>query len=458
MNIDAIKNFIKSNSMPKVFFKYYFIVVVIGSFLLRLPVSLNSGADVTLFDTLFTATSAVSVTGLAVVSTIDTFSLFGQIVIMILIICGGMGIMAIKASIYLLFRLKLDSKDRRLLMSEQQHDKNIGMAKLVKQILSITIIITSIGFIMLSSRFYFYYDMNINDSIWYGLFHSISAINNAGFDLFGNSLIDFSNDYFVQSIFIFLIIFGGIGFPIIVELSRFITHKIKRSRNLFRVSLFSKLTLSTYFIILLIGFLFIFFVEYNNGLAYNDNTFTDKVFLALFQSVTTRNAGFATTDLSRFSSSTLFMMTIMMFIGAAPSSTGGGIRTTTFAVIAVYVYNKAINREQIVTFKRRLPQKTITSAFLTFTLGIMILFVGTIIILVFDNLPASDVMFEVASAFGTTGLSTGITANLTRISQFVLIVIMFTGQIGITTMLGVWTSDDRKKEHVQYAEENVLVG
>lgn len=458
MNIESIKNFIKSKSTPKIFFKYYFSIVVIGSFLLRLPISLTGETDVTLFDTLFTATSAVSVTGLAVTSTVDSFSFFGQIIIMILIICGGMGVMAIKASIYLLFRLKLDSKDRRLLMSEQQHDKNIGMAKLVKQILYITLIITTIGFILLSSRFYFYYEMSLKDSLWNGLFHSVSAINNAGFDLFGNSLINYSDDYFVQTIFMFLIIFGGIGFPIIVEMSRFFAHKIRRDKHLFRISLFSKLTLSTYFIILVVGFLFIFFVEYNHGLAYNDNTFTDKVFLALFQSVTTRNAGFATTELSRFSSPTLFMMTIMMFIGAAPSSTGGGIRTTTFAVLAVYVYNKAINREQVVAFKRRLPNATVTSAFLTFTLGIMILFVGTIIILIFDKLPASDVMFEVASAFGTTGLSTGITAGLTRVSQFVLIMIMFTGQIGITTMLGVWMSDDRKRDHFQYAEENVLVG
>lgn len=458
MNIEAIKNFIKSESMPKVFFKYYFTIVVIGSFLLRLPISLTGHTEVTIFDTLFTATSAVSVTGLAVTSTVDSFSIFGQIIIMLLIICGGMGVMAIKASIYLLFRLKLDSRDRRLLMNEQQHDKNIGMAKLVKQILFITMIITTIGFILLSSRLYFFYDMELGKSLWYGLFHSVSAINNAGFDLFGNSLINYSDDYFIQTVFMLLIIFGGIGFPIIVELSRFVSHKLQNRKQIFRISLFSKLTLSTYFIILLIGFLFIFFVEYNNGLAYNDNTFMDKVFLALFQSVTTRNAGFATTELSRFSSSTLFMMTLMMFIGAAPSSTGGGIRTTTFAVIAVYVYNKAINREQVVAFNRQLPISTVTSAFLTFSLGMMILFVGTIIILIFDNLPASDVLFEVSSAFGTTGLSTGITAGLSKVSQAVLILIMFTGQIGITTMIGVWRSNDRKPNQYKYAEENVLVG
>lgn len=458
MNIESIKKFIKSESMPKVFFKYYLVIVAIGSILLRLPISLKEAADVSLFDTLFTATSAVSVTGLVVTNTVDTFSLFGQFIIMLLIICGGMGIMAIKASIYLLFRIKLDSKDRRLLMNEQQHDKNIGMARLVKQILIITVLITTIGFIALSLRFHYKYDMSITSSLWNGLFHSVSAINNAGFDLFGNSLINYVDDYYIQIVFMLLIIFGGIGFPVIIELSRYASHIIKRRKKIFRISLFTKLTVSMYFAILLVGFLFIFFVEYNNGLAYNDNTFFDKIFIALFQSVTTRNAGFATTELSRFSPSTIVVMTIMMFIGAAPSSTGGGIRTTTFAVIAVYVYNKAINRKQIIAFKRQLPVSTVTNAFLTFSLGIMILFVGTIIILIFDELPASDVLFEVASAFGTTGLTTGITASLHKVSQFVLIVIMFTGQIGITTMLGVWRSDSRKVEQIKYAEENVLIG
>lgn len=458
MNLETIKNFIKSDSTPKVFFKYYLVIVVVGTFLLLLPFSLKEGISISFLDAIFTATSAVSVTGLATVTTIDTYSFFGQVVIMIMIICGGMGVMAMKASIYLLFRRKIGSKDRQLIMNEQQHFNVTGMAKLVKQILLITFTVTTIGFIFLSLRFYYSYDMDLHESIWYGLFHSVSAINNAGFDLFGNSLMNFTNDYYVQNVFIILIIFGGIGFPIIIEISRYIKNLFSKNRKFFKVSVFCKLTLSAYFIILLLGFLFIFIVEYDKGLAYNNNTFFDKIYMALFQSVTTRNAGFNTVDLSRFSNPTIFVMTMMMFIGAAPSSTGGGIRTTTIAVIGVYVYNRSLNRSDVISFKRKLPISTITSALFTFTLGMIILLFGTLIISLFENTTITNILFEVSSAFGTTGLSTGITASLSIISKLVLIIIMFTGQIGLTTMLGVWRDDNKTENEFTYAEENVLIG
>ncbi len=458
MSFKSIINFIKSDSLPKMFFKYYLAIIILGGVILYSPISLNEGIKINFIDAIFSATSAVSVTGLGTVNTIETFSIVGQIIILVLIICGGMGVMVIKASIYLLFRLKIDKKDRQMIMSEQQQFSMSGMARLVKQIILITVIITIIGWALVSFRLYNQYDYNLQKSIWYGLFHSVSSINNAGFDLFGDSFIGFKDDYFIQTIFMILIIFGGIGFPVIIELSRFFKTKIKNINSHFQVSLFTKLTLSTYFIILVFGFLFIFFMEYSSGLAYDDNSFFDKVYLALFQSVTTRNAGFATTDLSRFSNPTIFVMTVMMFIGAAPSSTGGGIRTTTFAVIIVYAYNRALNRKNITAFKRRLPNETITNAYFTFSIGVLILFVGTIIILVVENLPTTNVLFEVSSAFGTTGLSTGITPSLHFFSKLVIICIMFIGQIGITTMLGVCHQEQKKENGYTYAEENVLIG
>ncbi len=458
MNLKAFINFIKSDSLPKMFFKYYLSIIVLGGLILWLPFSLNSGVNISFIDSVFAATSAVSVTGLATVNTLETFSTFGHFIIMVLIICGGMGVMVIKASIYLLFRLKIDKRDRQMIMSEQQQFSMSGMAKLVKQIVIITVIITFIGWLLITLRLHYFYDYNIQKSMWYGLFHSISSINNAGFDLFGDSFIGFKDDFYIQTVFMMLIIFGGIGFPVIIEISRFISSKIKKKSHHFQVTLFTKLTVSTYFIILLFGFIFIFLVEYNSGLAYDDNTFFDKVYLALFQSVTTRNAGFATTDLSRFSNPTIFVMTVMMFIGAAPSSTGGGIRTTTFAVIIVYAYNRALNRKNITAFKRTLPNNTITNAYFTFSIGILILFLGTIAILVIENMPTTNVLFEVSSAFGTTGLSTGITDKLHFLSKIILILVMFVGQIGITTMLGVCHKENKEEVEYLYAEENVLIG
>lgn len=458
MFLKSIINFIKSDSLPKMFFKYYLSIIFVGGLLLWLPISLNNGIEVDLIDSIFAATSAVSVTGLATVNTLETFNTFGHVVIMILIICGGMGVMVIKAAIYLLFRMKIDKRDRQMIMSEQQQFSMAGMARLVKQIIIITIIITTIGWLLVATRLYTTYDYSLKESLWYGLFHSISSINNAGFDLFGDSFIGFKDDYYIQTIFMLLIIFGGIGFPVIIELSRFVKTKLKNRKVHFQVSLFTKLTVSTYFVILGLGFIFIFLIEYNTGLAYDDNTFFDKVYLALFQSVTTRNAGFATTDLARFSNPTIFIMTVMMFIGAAPSSTGGGIRTTTFAVIIVYAYSKALNRKNVTAFKRRLPSETTANAYFTFTLGVLILFFGTTAILVIENLPTTAVLFEVSSAFGTTGLSTGITANLQPASKIIIIIIMFIGQIGIATMLGVWHQEKKDDKGYSYAEENVLIG
>ncbi len=453
----AVMNFIKSDHPPKVFFKYYIVIVFIGSLLLKLPFATTT--SISTINSVFTSTSAVSVTGLAVLNTSQVFTLFGQIVILTLIICGGLGLMAIKASLYIFLRLKLNTKDRMLIMNEQQHLSTSGMAKLVKRIVIITFLVQTVGAILLGLRLSSAYDLSFSESLWKGLFHSISAVNNAGFDIFGNSLLSFQHDYIIQSIFILLIIFGGIGFPVIIEISMFFKNKLLKSRKLFKISLFTKITVTYYFAILLIGFLFILLVEFNTGLNQPGFTFMDKVFMALFQSVTTRNAGFATADLSSFSSATILVMTAMMFIGAAPSSTGGGIRTTTLAVVLIDIYNKAKGKRDVEVFKRRISDSIVRKAYLTTTLGVIIVFVSTILILTFNSsLTTVDTMFEVTSAFGTTGLSTGITTSLNFLGKIVIIFVMFTGQIGISTMLGVFLVNRHKVKSYKYGEEQVMVG
>ncbi len=449
--------FIKSDNPPKVFFKYYLVIVLAGAILLKLPFATNN--SITFLDALFTATSAVSVTGLIVVNTAEVFSLAGQIIILILIVCGGLGLMAIKGALYMFLRLKINTKDRKLIMNEQQHQSTSGMAKLVKQIIIIAFIVQFTGAIALGMNFYLSYDYSLVKSIWNGIFHSVSAVNNAGFDIFGNSLYSFQHDYIIQTIFIILIIFGGIGFPVIIEVSLYIKNKFSNNPRTFCVSLFTKITVSFYFAILLIGFLFIFIIEYNNGLNNPDFNILDKIYIALFQSVTTRNAGFATTDLSTFSAATILVMTTMMFIGAAPSSTGGGIRTTTFAVVLIDIYNKLKGKNNVEAYKRQIPNKIVQKAYLTTVLGTIIIIMATVLILVFNrDLATVDTLFEVTSAFGTTGLSTGITETLTSLSRLVIIAVMFTGQIGISTMLGVFITEKKDVKGYKYGEEQVLVG
>jgi potassium uptake TrkH family protein len=439
-------------------FRYYTIIIFIGAIILMMPFSLKDGVSLNFLDALFTATSAASVTGLIVVNTPDAFTIFGQVTILILILFGGLGVMVIKGALWILLKRKIGLVDRELIMTEQNQVKLSGMVKLVKSIILITFTIVFIGMSLLTFRFVTYYDFGIIKGLWYGLFHSISAVNNAGFDITGASLIPFVHDYFIQTVFILLIIFGGIGFPVILEISNYLERKRLKTQQKYNWTLFTRVSVSTYFIILVVGFILILGMEWNNYLADNNFTFLDKIYVALFQSVTTRNAGFATVPLEQFAQPTIFVMTMMMFVGAAPSSTGGGIRTTTFALVVLFVVQSAIGRKKIDAFKRTIPFETVNKALVTFTLGIFINLFAALIISATSDINFIDIIFEVASAFGTTGLSTNTTTSLNTIGRIVIILVMFIGQIGITTILLVWLKKGEGTRSFEYPEENLLVG
>jgi len=439
-------------------FRYYTIIIFTGAILLMMPFSLQDGVSLNLLDALFTATSAASVTGLIVVNTPDAFTIFGQVVILILILFGGLGVMVIKGALWILLKRKIGLVDRELIMTEQNQVKLSGMVKLVKSIIFITFTIVGIGMALLSFRFMTHYGYGPVKSLWWGLFHSISAVNNAGFDITGASLTPFVHDYFIQTVFILLIIFGGIGFPVILEVNNYFEKRRKKLDTGHTWSLFSKVSVTTYFIILIVGFILILGMEWNNFLADSNYSFLDKIYVALFQSVTTRNAGFATVDLTLFSQSTIFVMTMMMFVGAAPSSTGGGIRTTTFAIVVLFVIQSAIGRKKIDAYKRTIPFETVNKALVTFTLGIFINIFACLIISATSDINFIDIMFEVASAFGTTGLSRNLTAELNSIGRIVIMLVMFIGQIGITTILLVWLRKGEGTRAFEYPEENLLVG
>jgi len=423
-----------------------------------MPFSLQDGQSLNFLDALFTATSASSVTGLIVVDTPYAFTGFGQVVILILILFGGLGVMVIKGALWILLKRKIGLVDRELIMTEQNQVKLSGMVKLVKSIIIITFTIVFIGMSLLTFRFYTYYNMDLPEALWNGLFHSISAVNNAGFDITGSSLTPFVHDYFIQTIFMSLIIFGGIGFPVILEVSNFIEKRLKKDYTRYKWSLFSKVSVTTYFSILVIGFILIFTMEWNHSFVNSDYNLVDKIYVALFQSITTRNAGFATVDLASFRQSTILVMTFMMFVGAAPSSTGGGIRTTTFALVLLFVIQSAIGRKKVDVFKRTIPFDTVNKALVTFSLGIFIILTASILISATSDFNFIDIIFEVASAFGTTGLSTNLTKSLNAIGKLVIISVMFIGQIGITTILLVWISNGDAKRSFEYPEENLLVG
>ena len=455
---NKIREIFSGRTPAKFIFRYYTIIIFIGAIVLMMPFSLQDGQSLNFLDALFTATSASSVTGLIVVDTPYAFTGFGQVVILILILFGGLGVMVIKGALWILLKRKIGLVDRELIMTEQNQVKLSGMVKLVKSIIIISFTIVFIGMSLLTFRFYTYYNMDLPEALWNGLFHSISAVNNAGFDITGSSLTPFVHDYFIQTIFMSLIIFGGIGFPVILEVSNFIEKRLKKDYTRYKWSLFSKVSVTTYFSILVIGFILIFTMEWNHSFINSDYNLVDKIYVALFQSITTRNAGFATVDLASFRQSTILVMTFMMFVGAAPSSTGGGIRTTTFALVLLFVIQSAIGRKKVDVFKRTIPFDTVNKALVTFSLGIFIILIASLTISATSGFNFIDIIFEVASAFGTTGLTTGLTSDLNAIGKLVIISVMFIGQIGITTILLVWISNGDAKRSFEYPEENLLVG
>lgn len=429
-------------------------LITVGTILLMLPLATH-GESLSLVDALFTATSATCVTGLIVVDTGAKFTLFGQLVILGLIQLGGLGIMTYSTFfLYLLgSRLTLSSLD---ILQESYSQMPIdNLRGLLKTIFLATISIEMVGALFLTLRFLS--DMPLQKSIYFGIFHSISAFCNAGFALFPDSFISYKGDLVINLSLFLLIIMGGLGFIVIFELWH------QRSFKWEKISLHSRLVLTVTTLLILGGSLLFFLLEYQNTIKHLP--WGSKILVSFFQSITPRTAGFNTIDISLLSNPTLFVLIILMIIGASPGSCGGGIKTTTFAIIVSFITSRFRNRENVNLFFRGVPSHIVSKAIsiLFFTLVLIIL--GTTLLLISELAEVShqesrgmflDLLFEVTSAFGTVGLSTGSTANLTPLGRVIIVLLMFVGRLGpLTIALAIGKKD---KIHYKYAEENVLVG
>lgn len=430
---------------------FYISAVVVSTILLSLPIAYQPGKDMSFLDTLFTAVSAISVTGLTVVSTADTFSVIGIIFLMFILQFGGIGIMTLGTFIWILFGKKIGLKERQLIMTDQNRSTFSGLVQLMKHILILILTIELIGAIVLSIYFLEYFS-TWQEAVLQGVFASVSATTNAGFDITGTSLIPFAHDYFVQAINMILLIFGAIGFPVLIELKECITHKGKLP---YRFSLFTKVTTITFFLLIAIGAVFIYAFEQNHFFA--DKTWSESLFYSLFQSVTTRNGGLATMDVSQFSNPTLFLISILMFIGASPSSVGGGIRTTTFAIILLSIYFYAKGKNTIKIFKREIEPEDVIRSFIVATTASILVLIAIALLLVIEPFAPMQILFEVTSAFGTTGLSMGITSELSSGGKVIIIFLMFIGRIGIFSFLFLIRGKE-VKESYHYLKERVIIG
>lgn len=455
LSVLTLKKYFKSVRLTSVqiIVLSYLGAALLGTFLLYLPIFHEEGVELSLIDSMFTAVSAISVTGLTVVNTAETFNLAGTIVLAIFIQFGGIGIMTLGAFFWILMGRKIGIRERRLIMIDHNRTDLSGLVKLMKIVLQMAFVIELIGGLILGTYLLKYYD-TWYQAYYYGFFHALTAYTNAGFDIFGNSLMNFSNDYFFQTVIMILIILGAIGFPVLIEIREYFTTKNKRR---FRFSLYTKLTTSTFFILLFLGALGIFLLE--KDLYFADMSWHEKLYYSLFNSVTARNAGLSTMDISLFSTQTLFFISILMVIGASPSSVGGGIRTTTFAVVILTLFTYARGNKEVAIFKRRLDQEDILKSFVVFSAASILVGVGIIMLDVFEQGRHSltQIIFEISSAFGTTGLSTGITSSLSDAGKLLITVIMFIGRIGLLSLLFVFKKEGPKAK-VAHPTERIIIG
>lgn len=377
----------------------FVIAIISGSLLLMLP-PMTAGDKISFIDALFTSTSATCVTGLIVQDTATFFTDFGKAVILFLIQIGGLGIMTITSIFGLILGRKINLGDRFYLSSSFGENKNFSAGKFFAVVAFTTITIEIIGVTILSSNLYLNYNYPLKSAFTFGLFHSVSAFNNAGFSLYSNNLEGFSADFIFSITIMILIIVGGLGFSVI---SAFLAFKKRK-----KLSLHTKLVLTVTASLIIAGAISFLLLEFRNPATIGEKSLSVKILSSFFQSVTPRTAGYNTVPIGFLNETTLIILTILMFIGASPGGTGGGIKTTTFASITLAGLSSFKGRKNITIFKRKIPRDTVFRA-LTLTLTALILIIfSSIIIMVIEKESFIKVVFETTSAFGTVGLSTGI--------------------------------------------------
>ncbi|GGH30834.1 TrkH family potassium uptake protein [Paenibacillus segetis] len=449
------RGWLEQRSPAQVIGGYYLLAVIVSILLFSIPAVHKPGVHVTFFDTVFTAVSVVSDTGLGVFNVSETYSGFGYFVIMLVLQFGGIGIMAMSTFFWLLMGRKIGLKERRLIMVDNNQFELSGLVQLVKEILKIIVLTELIGGLIFGFYFLRYFP-TWEEAFLQGLFASVSATTNAGMDITGESLIPFAGDYFVQLVTIILIIFGTIGFPVLIEVKNFLSRKRNHAEGPFRFSLFTKLTTFTYAILLLIGTIFIFLFEYQHY--FKGMSWHESFFYAFFQAATTRSAGLTTMDINEFSMPTHLLMSFLMFIGGSPNSVGGGIRTTTFALNILFIYHFAKGNRDIKIFNRELHEDDVLKSLAITLLAIIMCCMSVIAISISDS--GQDliaILLEVCSAFGTVGLSTGITPELSPFARCLLMILMFIGRIGLTSFLFI-IGGKQKKAKFHYPKERVITG
>lgn len=425
------------------------LLILFGALLLTLPQATQDGLGLSFLNAAFTATTAVCVTGLVVVDTGTTFTLFGQGVILMLIQIGGLGFMTFATLFAIILGKRITLKERLLLKEALNQVSVEGIVRLMKSVLKISFAIEAMGAFILTLCWY--PDFGWSKALYFGVFHSISAFNNAGIDLFGNfsSLTAFVGDPIINITIMLLIICGGLGFIVLADL-------LAPQKKL---RLHTKIVLQVSGVLILLGAVFILIMEFTNPETLGPHPLGTKVLAAVFQSVSPRTAGFNTINLAGMYDTTLLSMIVLMFIGASPGGTGGGIKTTTFISIVLSVLSTYRSDPHVVLGGRTLPKDVIQKAWAITTSAAFLIFIILSILSYTENSDLLTILFEVTSAFGTVGLSLGITPTLSTVGKIAIILTMFIGRVGPLTLAFVLSQKKNQQVgHIKYPDERILVG
>ena len=435
----------------------FLIVILVGSILLSLPISVKNGVNINFIDVLFTATTSTCVTGLVTVPTYSTWSLFGQIIILILIQIGGLGVVAFMSAFMIIINKKLKLKDYQLIQDAFNLNTMSGLKKFIKHVFLGTLFIELIGAILYMIVFIPDYGIK---GIWISIFNSVSAFCNAGLDIIGEvSLCDYAVNPLVNFTTSLLIVLGGLGFIVWWDVIRVIKQfKNKKFKCFKSLTLHSKIVISSTLVLIFGGALLIFLFEYNNVNTIGALNIFDKIQVSMFQSITTRTAGFATIPQESLTDQSVIVCLILMFIGGSPVGTAGGIKTITAVSLVAIAIASVRNKKEVVLFNRNLSSEITRKAVAVTTMSFMILIISTILLSLTIDRSIVDILYETASATATVGLSRNLTSFLDNIGKIIIIVTMYLGRVGPISLAIAFKSKKESSNIILNPTEEVSIG
>ncbi|MBQ6815487.1 MAG: potassium transporter KtrB [Lachnospiraceae bacterium] len=435
----------------------FLVAILIGSVLLALPISSANGKAVSYLDALFTATTSICVTGLVTLPTVSTWSLFGQVVILFLIQIGGLGIITIMSGLLISLHRKIGMKDRMLIQDAFNLNTLSGIVKFIKKVLIGTFVVEGVGAILYMTVFVPEYGVK---GIWISIFNSISAFCNAGIDIISeDSLCDYALHPMINSVTSVLIILGGIGYIVWWDVIRVLKDiRYKKLKCFSNLTLHSKIALSATGVLIVVGAVAFFIFEYNNPLTIKDYSLFEKIQASLFQSVTTRTAGFATIPQQNLTNESAIVALLLMFIGGSPVGTAGGIKTVTIVVLIFAAFGTIKNKEDVVLFQRTIPKQAVSKAVAVVCVSFMIMFLSTLLLSAVTNASALDVAYETVSATATVGLTRNLTPILNLWGKLIIIVTMYLGRVGPISLLIAFNVAKENKNIIKEPVENISIG